>query len=182
MAKHTKWVLSDKDKAYYISELTAELPMLRAKADISQDELASVIGISRQTYGSLERHERTMTWNTYLSLILFYDKNSKTRNILRSMDAYPHKLINLLDNGTASAEVNPAVFGSDMADIFQSLDEQAIHAIKAMIMIEYARCTNQPGETVVKSFNGLRFSMESVKKENVAKAVRTVRRKRRFNG
>ena len=37
------------------------------------------------------------------------------------------------------------------------LDDQAIHAIETMIMVEYARCNNLPGHSVVKAFNGKSF-------------------------
>ena len=42
------------DKEKLITILTEELPVLRAKIDLSQDELSDIIGISRQTYSSIE--------------------------------------------------------------------------------------------------------------------------------
>lgn len=41
-------------KGEAIEILREELPILRAKAKISQEELAQKIGVSRQTYSSIE--------------------------------------------------------------------------------------------------------------------------------
>ena len=42
------------DKEKLIEVLTEELPVLRAKIGLSQDDLSDIIGISRQTYSSIE--------------------------------------------------------------------------------------------------------------------------------
>ena len=73
MENLSKWQITDEEKDHFISALTPELVLLRTKAEISQEDLASIAGISRQTYGAIERKARKMTWNTYLSLIMFYD-------------------------------------------------------------------------------------------------------------
>ncbi len=41
--------------------LRKELPVLRAKARISQEDIAEKIGISRQTYSSIETGKREMS-------------------------------------------------------------------------------------------------------------------------
>ena len=48
MENKAKLYVSVEEKDKYINALTEELPMLRAKANKSQDELAKFIGISRQ--------------------------------------------------------------------------------------------------------------------------------------
>ena len=67
-----KYYLSEEEKYALIEKLTPELPLLRTKAEISQEEIANIIGTSRQTYGAIERKARKMSWNTYLSLVWFY--------------------------------------------------------------------------------------------------------------
>ena len=52
--------------------LRDELPVLRAKLGISQGTLADRIGISRQTYSSIETGKREMTWTTALALVAFF--------------------------------------------------------------------------------------------------------------
>lgn len=34
-----------------------------------------------------------MSWNTYLSLIFFYDAIEKTSKMIRELDVYPEKLV-----------------------------------------------------------------------------------------
>lgn len=89
----SKWLLTDAEKDGYIATLTPHLALLRTQADISQEELANLIGVSRQTYSSIERKVRRMSWNTYLSLLFFFDHNKKTHKLLRQLSIYPNRLI-----------------------------------------------------------------------------------------
>ena len=57
------------DKEKLIDTLTEELPSLRAKIGITQEELCRIVGISRQTYSSIETKKRKMSWNIYLSFV-----------------------------------------------------------------------------------------------------------------
>lgn len=93
MIENSRWNLDETDKEKLISALTPELMILRAKAEISQGELANLIGVSRQTYGAIERGARRMTWNTYLSIILFYDYNNTTHDFIRDIRIFPDGLV-----------------------------------------------------------------------------------------
>ena len=46
----SKWLLTDEEKDSFIATLTPNLTVLRAKAEISPEEIANLIGVSRQTY------------------------------------------------------------------------------------------------------------------------------------
>ena len=92
------------DKERLIDVLTEELPVLRAKIGLSQDDLSGIIGISRQTYSSIETKKRRMSWNTYLSLILVFENNEKTRNLLEVIGAFPEELKKVLNVDRRSAE------------------------------------------------------------------------------
>ena len=92
------------DKERLIDVLTEELPVLRAKIGLSQDDLSSIIGISRQTYSSIETKKRRMSWNTYLSLILVFENNEKTRTLLEAIGAFPKELIDILKIDRRSVE------------------------------------------------------------------------------
>ena len=87
--KFVKLAITESEKNYFIDSLTNELIMLRTKADVSQEELSSIVGVSRQTYGAIERKTRRMSWSTYLALIMFYDYNQKTHKILRTVGIFP---------------------------------------------------------------------------------------------
>ena len=68
--------LSDDEKKAFINALMPELALLRAKADVSQEQVANLIGISRQTYGAIERGNRKMSWSTYLSLPMLTERQT----------------------------------------------------------------------------------------------------------
>lgn len=85
----TNIVISEIDKENLISILTEELPVLRAKIGLSQDELSNIIGISRQTYSAIETKKRKMSWNMFLSLVLVFGYNEKTKNMIRNMNILP---------------------------------------------------------------------------------------------
>lgn len=87
----------DVDKDHLISILTEELPVLRAKIGLSQDELSNIVGISRQTYSAIETNKRKMSWNTFLSLLLVFGYNEKTATMLEMSGAFPVELKNILN-------------------------------------------------------------------------------------
>ena len=97
MENKEKWTITEEEKNKFINALTEELPALRAKARVPQGELAKIIGISRQTYGAIERKKRNMSWNTYLSLIWFFDYNKSTHDMLRHLSAFPKDLVDKLN-------------------------------------------------------------------------------------
>ena len=73
----------DEKRNEYIQILTGELPTLRARIRISQDELSRGVGISRQTYSLIETGKQTMSWITFMAMIAFFSSNEKTRNELQ---------------------------------------------------------------------------------------------------
>lgn len=62
--------------------LRKELPVLRAKARISQEDIAEKIGISCQTYSSIETGKREMSWTTFLALIAYFQNNESTKKMI----------------------------------------------------------------------------------------------------
>ena len=122
MRINSKVSLSAKEKDRLIAALTPELATLRTKAEISQEELAELIGISRQTYGAIERDVREMSWTTFLSLVLFYDCNQKTHQMLRSIKAIPQELMRKFNTGNETKELDLGAFLGEGADtIIESL-------------------------------------------------------------
>lgn len=154
MNENAKWEITQKEKILFIKKLTEELESLRAKAGISQSELASLIGISRQTYSAIECRKRLMSWNTYLSLILFFDYNNTTHQMIRNIKAFPEDLILNFNNGEKDAYSRANGIAGIPQTITEKLDDQALHAIRTVVMVEYARCVNLPGDDVVKAFEG----------------------------
>lgn len=91
--------LPTKKRIKFIATLTPNLTVLRTRAEISQEELANLIGVFRQTYCAIERKVRKMAWSTYLSLVLFYDHNQKTHKLIRRLSVFPKELIIRFNDG-----------------------------------------------------------------------------------
>ena len=68
-----------------ISKMADNLPMLRTKLGFTQEDIAQMIGVSRHTVISMESKKRSMTWNTYLSLILVFSGNPDTKLLMKVM-------------------------------------------------------------------------------------------------
>lgn len=89
-------VNSSLNKDTLMRKLTSYLPALRAKIGVSQDEISKIIGISRQTYSAIETGKRVMSWNTFLSLILFFGCNEGTAEMLDGIGVLTPELNALL--------------------------------------------------------------------------------------
>lgn len=157
----TRWVLTEEEQKEYIEALTGELAPLRAKAGISQGELCNLIGISRQTYSAFESRKRKMQWSTYLTLILFYDNNLDTREMLRNLPAYPGALFRRFNEGRSPDQTMFGQSEGELNNILNDLDDQAKHALRTMLLVEYARCKKIPGDIVVKAFDGTVLTREA---------------------
>jgi len=88
-----QWFISDDTKKECIAALVPELKLLRAKANISQDDLAKILSISRQTYCQIENGNKDMSWNVYLSLILFFESIEETSKLISLFEIYPEEFV-----------------------------------------------------------------------------------------
>ena len=89
--------MKDAVKKILINNMTDNLPTLRKKLELSQDELASLIGISRSTVSAIENKKREMSWNIFLSLVLIFSKNKETGKLLYALDIYTEDLNEFLE-------------------------------------------------------------------------------------
>ena len=80
--------------------LRKELPVLRAKAKVSQEDISKMLGISRQTYNSYETGKRIIPMVTLLSLIAIFQNNENTKNMLFSIEGLEEKLQYMINNQT----------------------------------------------------------------------------------
>ena len=85
------------DKENLINILTDELPTLRARIGIKQEELSDILGISRQTYSAIEKKKRKMTWNMFISLLMFFTQNEKTAPVIDLIGVYPTELKKIMN-------------------------------------------------------------------------------------
>lgn len=83
---------NEKTKEELILTLTAELPVLRARLGVSQEVMASNIGVSRQTYSSIETGARKMSWTTFMAIVAVLDLNEATSVMLDQIPDFIQKL------------------------------------------------------------------------------------------
>ncbi len=74
--------MTNEEKCILMSQMAQNLPILRAKLSLTQVDLAERIGVSRHTLMAIENKQRQMSWPTFLSLMLFFSKNSGTNQLL----------------------------------------------------------------------------------------------------
>lgn len=120
MNSTNKWFLTDEEKDKFIATLTPNLTILRTSAEISQEELANLIGVSRQTYSAIERKVRKMAWSTYLSLVLFYDHNRKTHKLIRQLSIFPKELVIRFNDGVDYSDL----YYNEIQEILKSINAQ----------------------------------------------------------
>lgn len=87
-----KWKLDDEYKEVSICILQDNLISLRAKAGINQEQLSSIIGISRQTYQAIETNKKAMSWTIYLALLLFFYMLESTHPMIEELRIFPIEL------------------------------------------------------------------------------------------
>lgn len=85
------WKFSKDEKEFFANQLAIELPSLRGKVNSSQEEIASAIGISRQTYSAYETRIRSIPWSLYLALFFYFDYMPRTHYMIRQLELFPNE-------------------------------------------------------------------------------------------
>lgn len=88
MEKKKRTVNRDFPKEKYIRLMSQNLPILRIRLGISQEELAELTGSSKQMISLIERGVRPMMWDTFMSMQYVFRRNSETRDMLQFFGIY----------------------------------------------------------------------------------------------
>ena len=76
--------------------MATNLPVLRAKAGLSQDDLADRLGFSRQTISAIENGKRSMQWSTFTAIALFLSKDEEIKELMIVMGILNNALDEML--------------------------------------------------------------------------------------
>lgn len=77
-------VINISERRNKITELLKpELSVSRAKARVLHEEIANKIEILRQTYSSIEVGKKTASWTVVLTLIIYFQNNEETIQVIR---------------------------------------------------------------------------------------------------
>lgn len=91
------------EKNALMKAMADNLPILRSKLNLSQEELAVLLGVTRQTISSFESNQRKMTWSVFLALILIFFRNEPTKRLLVALNIYTPGLNRFLNVSDAQA-------------------------------------------------------------------------------
>ena len=85
------------EKNVLIKTMAENLPILRSKLNLSREELAVLLGVTRQTISSFESNQRKMSWSVFLALILIFFRNEPTKKLLVALNIYTPALNDFLN-------------------------------------------------------------------------------------
>lgn len=71
-----------------MNNMTMNLPTLRCKMGLSQEDLAKMIGVSRSTISNIENKRQPLQWSLFLSLLMIFTNNDETKKLLEPMEIY----------------------------------------------------------------------------------------------
>ena len=97
-------VLTEREKKLFKQCLAENMQMLRGKLGISQAELAETLGVSRQTINAVENGRQNMSWNLFISLILFFSYNKDTKELLPIIMSDMQKIEDYLNTKRSDTE------------------------------------------------------------------------------
>jgi len=80
--------LTEQMKELAVENMVKNLTVLRTMLHLSQVELATLIGVGRQTLVAIETRKRKMTWSTFLSLLFVFSQNKETNSLLEIFGIY----------------------------------------------------------------------------------------------
>lgn len=89
--------MTQDEKDVLIKAMTDNLSLLRSKLNLSQEDLAGLLGVTRQTVSSFESHQRNMTWSVFLALVLIFFRNEPTKKLLLALNIYTPALNDYLN-------------------------------------------------------------------------------------
>ena len=172
-----KWNISVSEQEAFEDKLADHLAGLRAHLGISQDELARLIGFSRQTYSAVESKRKRMTWSIFISLIFLFDSVESTHQMIRVLGIYPDELIRRINDGRMPEFALESKQDDEVTSMLSTLDEQGKHAVKTVMLLEYARCNKVPSDRVIKAFDGTDYSSreESKSDDGLRQALRNLK-------
>lgn len=73
-----EYTLQKEDQQKMIKNLTRNLKALRLLCGCSQEKMAELVGVTRQTILAIENGKREMTWTMFLAFYMIFSVNEKT--------------------------------------------------------------------------------------------------------
>ena len=90
-------VINDKRKQELCKLLAENLPTLRTKMGISQDELANRIGYTRQTISAIELMKHEMQWSMFSAVVPFFSTDQELYRLMLVMSILDEDVMTMLN-------------------------------------------------------------------------------------
>lgn len=78
----------------YTDKMVQHLPLLRASAQLTQNQLAKKLGVTRPTIVAIESERRPLQWYMYLAMVLVFMQEDVSRKLIESLELFDESLIN----------------------------------------------------------------------------------------
>lgn len=76
----------------FAKTLQSKLRILRASADVSQNEVAEALGIVRSTYVNYENGTKEIPWEKCLALLFYFESHPDSRQMLKTLQLLPESI------------------------------------------------------------------------------------------
>ena len=91
------YMIDEATKNKAVENMTKSIVALRTMMGVTQEELADLIGVTRQTMYAYESKKRTMPWNIYLALLFVFENCETVCPLLKALEIYPDGLYSIFE-------------------------------------------------------------------------------------
>ena len=100
------WNINKEYKELCTAILQDSLASLRAKAGLNQEEISSILGMTRQTYHALETGKQQIPWTTFLAFIFFFRELDATKEMINDLRIFPIELVFSLNGQISRSKID----------------------------------------------------------------------------
>lgn len=100
------WNINKDYKELCTAILQDSLASLRAKAGLNQEEISSILGMTRQTYHALETGKQQIPWTTFLAFIFFFRELDATKEMINDLRIFPIELFLSLNGQISRGKID----------------------------------------------------------------------------
>ena len=77
----------------YAEKMVGYLPVLRAAACLTQNQLAKRLDVTRPTIMSIETRKRPLQFHLYLAMVLVFMQHDDSKKLLESFELYDEEFL-----------------------------------------------------------------------------------------